>query len=130
MTIQPEKSEKETPEAASQLSRDDDVETELEDPGKTKGEARDPSPHIDDAAVCELGEGTRITSHLPPPSPTYAETERNPGVVPRLHRRGLLANLVLIPEAERPREYSNRVKWIITAFTAAAGAAAPMGSAM
>ncbi len=32
-------------------------------------------------------------------------------VVPRLKRRGLLAQLTLVPEVERPYDYPNKVKW-------------------
>ncbi|KAI1483139.1 MFS general substrate transporter [Daldinia eschscholtzii] len=51
-------------------------------------------------------------------------------VVPRLKRRGFLAQLTLIPEVERPFDYPNKVKWTITAFIALAACAAPMGSAI
>ncbi|KAK8135842.1 major facilitator superfamily transporter [Apiospora sp. TS-2023a] len=51
-------------------------------------------------------------------------------VVPRSHRRGLFAQLALVPEVNRPFDYSNRVKWTITIFVAIAAAAAPLGSAI
>ncbi|KAI1760437.1 major facilitator superfamily transporter multidrug resistance [Hypoxylon sp. FL1150] len=51
-------------------------------------------------------------------------------VVPRLKRRGLLAQLALVPEVERPYDYPNKIKWTITAFVALAACAAPMGSAI
>ena len=51
-------------------------------------------------------------------------------VVPRLHRRGLFAQLALVPEVNRPFDYSNKVKWTITIFVAIAAAAAPLGSAI
>ncbi|KAI1418576.1 MFS general substrate transporter [Hypoxylon sp. FL1857] len=51
-------------------------------------------------------------------------------IVPRLKRRGFLAQLTLVPEVERPFEYPNKVKWTITAFIALAACAAPMGSAI
>ncbi|KAI5860254.1 major facilitator superfamily transporter multidrug resistance [Durotheca rogersii] len=51
-------------------------------------------------------------------------------IVPRLKRRGILAQLTLIPEVERPFEYSRKDKWMITAFIALAACAAPMGSAI
>lgn len=51
-------------------------------------------------------------------------------IVPRLKRRGFLAQLTLVPEVERPYEYPNKVKWTITAFIALAACAAPMGSAI
>ncbi|KAI2473142.1 major facilitator superfamily transporter multidrug resistance [Annulohypoxylon bovei var. microspora] len=55
---------------------------------------------------------------------------RSLSIVPRLKRRGFLAQLTLIPEVERPYEYPNKVKWTITAFIALAACAAPMGSAI
>ncbi|KAI1389696.1 major facilitator superfamily transporter multidrug resistance [Hypoxylon trugodes] len=51
-------------------------------------------------------------------------------VVPRLKRRGFLAQLTLIPEVERSYDYPNRIKWTITLFVALAAGAAPMGSAI
>ncbi|KAK8001429.1 MFS multidrug resistance transporter [Apiospora marii] len=51
-------------------------------------------------------------------------------VVPRSHRRGLFAQLALVPEVNRPFDYSNKVKWTITIFVAIAAAAAPLGSAI
>ncbi|KAI6708684.1 MFS multidrug resistance transporter [Diplocarpon mali] len=49
-------------------------------------------------------------------------------IVPRAKRRGLLARWTIIPEAERPYDYDNRTKWLITLQVAIAAAAAPMGS--
>ncbi|KAK8031475.1 MFS multidrug resistance [Apiospora arundinis] len=51
-------------------------------------------------------------------------------VVPRTRRRGLFAQLALVPEVNRPYDYSIRVKWTITIFVAIAAAAAPLGSAI
>lgn len=51
-------------------------------------------------------------------------------VVPRARRRGLFAQLALVPEVNRPYDYSIRVKWTITIFVAIAAAAAPLGSAI
>ncbi|OTB07040.1 hypothetical protein M426DRAFT_54267 [Hypoxylon sp. CI-4A] len=51
-------------------------------------------------------------------------------VVPRLKRRGFLAQLTLVPEVERPYDYPHKIKWIITLFIALAACAAPMGSAI
>ncbi|KAA8631403.1 hypothetical protein SMACR_08385 [Sordaria macrospora] len=49
-------------------------------------------------------------------------------VVPRSDRRGLLARFAFIPEVERPVEYKNKTKWMITAIVALAAAGAPFGS--
>lgn len=49
-------------------------------------------------------------------------------IVPRRERRGLLSQLVLIPEVERPYDYSRGTKWIITLVVALAAAGGPLGS--
>ncbi|KAK3951182.1 major facilitator superfamily domain-containing protein [Pseudoneurospora amorphoporcata] len=49
-------------------------------------------------------------------------------VVSRSARRGLLAQFAFIPEVERPVEYKNKTKWMITAIVALAAAGAPFGS--
>jgi Na+/melibiose symporter-like transporter len=53
-----------------------------------------------------------------------------PVVVPRLKRRGLLAQLTLLEEVENPKTYSRNKKWFITFVVAAAGSVAPFGSAI
>ncbi|TGJ85164.1 hypothetical protein E0Z10_g3590 [Xylaria hypoxylon] len=50
--------------------------------------------------------------------------------VPKETRRGLLPWLSLIPEVDKPRHYSNGIKWVLTLFVAIAASAAPMGSAI
>ncbi|KAK7719027.1 hypothetical protein SLS63_010271 [Diaporthe eres] len=49
-------------------------------------------------------------------------------VVPRKERRGLFAQLTLIPEVERPYDYSRKTKWMITTIVATAAAGSPLGS--
>lgn len=49
-------------------------------------------------------------------------------IVPRAERRGLFAQLTLIPEVERPYDYSRKTKWTITAIVALAAAGGPIGS--
>ncbi|KAJ0120096.1 MFS multidrug resistance transporter [Diaporthe amygdali] len=49
-------------------------------------------------------------------------------VVPRKERRGLFAQLALIPEVERPYDYSRKTKWTITTIVAVAAAGGPIGS--
>ena len=49
-------------------------------------------------------------------------------IVPRKERRGLLAQLTIIPEVERPYDYSRKTKWTITAIVAAAATTGPLGS--
>ncbi|KAK4104300.1 hypothetical protein N658DRAFT_420574 [Parathielavia hyrcaniae] len=62
------------------------------------------------------------------PQSPLASSFANAAIVPRSQRRGLLGRLTLIPEVERPYEYKNSTKWMITAVVALAAAAAPMGS--
>lgn len=49
-------------------------------------------------------------------------------IVPRTKRRGLFAQFTLIPEVERPYDYSRKTKWTITAIVALAAAGGPIGS--
>jgi len=53
---------------------------------------------------------------------------RSRNVVPRRQRRGLFGRFAVIPEIERPVEYTTKTKWTITAIIALAAAAAPMGA--
>jgi hypothetical protein len=53
---------------------------------------------------------------------------RSPTVVPRAQRRGLFGRFAVIPEIERPHEYTTHTKWTITAIIALAAAAAPIGA--
>lgn len=61
----------------------------------------------------------RITTELGPPI-----------TIPRLKRRGLFAQLAIIPEIENGKTYPRRTKWYITAIAAVGGVAAPLGSAI
>lgn len=49
-------------------------------------------------------------------------------VVPRAERRGLFARFVIIPEVERPYDYSRKTKWLITLVVALAAIGGPIGS--
>ncbi|PSN72498.1 MFS general substrate transporter [Corynespora cassiicola Philippines] len=51
-------------------------------------------------------------------------------VVDRRNRRGLFAQLTLIPEVENPYHYARKTKWLITIIVAFCAMAAPMGSAI
>lgn len=51
-------------------------------------------------------------------------------VVSRLKRRGLFAQLTLVPEVENPKTYSRKTRWFLTIVVAAAGATAPMGTSI
>ncbi|KAK4627247.1 MFS transporter OpS2 [Fulvia fulva] len=50
--------------------------------------------------------------------------------VPKSERRGLLARFCVIDEVTNAWDYTKRMKWIVTAIVALAGAAAPMGSSI
>jgi hypothetical protein len=50
--------------------------------------------------------------------------------VPRLKRRGFLAQVTVIPEVEQPQDYRNQVKWTVTTIVSLSGALAPLGSAI
>lgn len=62
---------------------------------------------------------SQTTSIVPPPV-----------TVPRNKRRGLFANLAVLPEVEVPKHYDRKTKWFITFVVSVCGAAAPMGSAI
>ena len=53
---------------------------------------------------------------------------RSQTVIPRAQRRGLFGSWAVIPEIERPHEYTTKTKWTITAIIALAAAAAPIGA--
>lgn len=111
----------------------------------------DPAPRIHrarDEALCEKpvasDNGEDEIDEEARPEPDQAQEQETPAAspsrsrrssfartnatVPRAQRRGLLGRITLIPEIERPYDYKNSTKWIITAIVALAGAAAPMGS--
>lgn len=49
-------------------------------------------------------------------------------IVPRSKRRGLFARFCVVPEVERPYDYSRKTKWTITLVVALAAAGGPLGS--
>lgn len=55
---------------------------------------------------------------------------QDPGHVPRSQARGILARLCLIPEVERPLQYSNGKKWTMTLIVSLASATSSTGSAI
>lgn len=62
------------------------------------------------------------------PQSTRASSVFGANIIPRNQRRGLFGQLAIIPEIERPYDYTTKTKWTITAIVALAAAAAPMGS--
>ncbi|KLU93184.1 quinidine resistance, partial [Magnaporthiopsis poae ATCC 64411] len=64
-------------------------------------------------------------------SRTASTRSRAVTIVPKSRRRGLLARLAfLIPEVERPYEYSHMNKWAITIIVALAASCSPLGSSI
>jgi hypothetical protein len=51
-------------------------------------------------------------------------------IVPRSKRRGLFGQFAVLPEVDRPYDYSDRTKWMITTIVALAAAGAPIGSSI
>lgn len=72
----------------------------------------------------EAAAATQVRSH----SRASSARSRPLVIVPRRERRGLFAQFVLIPEVERPYDYSRRTKWTITTIVALAAAGGPLGS--
>lgn len=62
------------------------------------------------------------------PVSTRASSIFGANVIPRKERRGLFGSFTIVPEIERPYDYTPKTKWTITAIVALAAAAAPMGS--
>jgi hypothetical protein len=65
-----------------------------------------------------------------PNSKPASVLSRTLSIVPRSKRRGLLGRFSIIPEVDRPYDYANNTKWLITLIVALAAAAAPLGSAI
>lgn len=57
-------------------------------------------------------------------------TSRTPTIVPRSKRRGLFGRFAVLPEVERPYEYPNKTKWLITLIVALSAAGGPLGSSI
>lgn len=102
---------------------------------KERPAALDTSDDEDDEAIerLSLEEGDPEVLHPEKaassrPQSRLASSFANTDTVPRAQRRGLLGRFAVIPEVERPYEYKNRTKWMITAIVALAAAGAPMGS--
>ncbi|GAO14355.1 hypothetical protein UVI_02034290 [Ustilaginoidea virens] len=83
--------------------------------GEPAGAETDPGPA---AAACRTM--SRVSS----------TRSRAVTIVPRTQRRGLLSHFAITPEVERPFEYKNSTKWLITGTVAFATLAAPLGSAI
>lgn len=111
-------------------SRDGEVDEKSRHSHDETEEHHDPEP--------EGPEGLNIGVVTDPPTLTPARSRtqsrassarsRPLTIVPRAKRRGLFASLTVIPEVERPYDYSRKTKWTITAIVALAAAGGPIGS--
>ena len=114
-----EEEKRDTKEQITSSGSDTDGPEVIDDSGHESGSDHDgPHPGGDPT----LPQPYRTKSTL---SSSWAHTAC---VVPRSDRRGLLARFAFIPEVERPVEYKNKTKWMITAIVALAAAGAPFGS--
>jgi hypothetical protein len=85
----------------------------------------------ENAVEISLQNGTPASKGGIPRVPQSRRTSsfaKTASVIPRSERRGLFGHFTIIPEIERPYEYTRKTKWLITAIVALAAAASPMGS--
>jgi hypothetical protein len=134
MVSDPEKADLEI----SQQSKGQDIDCPVQHPGVStlkddeskKGEIEEDSIHSRSSShtieAVPVNEEPQQRSR----SKTSSVRSRPLTIVPRSKRRGLLGRFAIIPEVERPYDYSNKIKWIITLIVALAAAAAPLGSAI
>lgn len=96
------------------------------------GETHDDDDDDDDTEAGSHSEHSRHSRHSGdrPVSRTSSRQSRALAVVPRSKRRGLFAQVAIMPEVENPYDYKNSTKWTITAIIGLAGAAAPFGSSI
>lgn len=120
-------SEKESFDVISSIDQDDENNRYAKHE-KEEDEIRSTSPSltgsIEPVTDAEVQEDLRARSR------SSSVRSRAVTIIPRLKRRGLLAQLAIIPEVTRPKEYKRKTKWLITLTVAIAAAAAPMGSAV
>jgi hypothetical protein len=108
------------------------LQPEVQDDGESNKEAaRSPVDSIEPAAPERPEAPPQGASLKPAPAPAPSLSRAATATaVPRSKRRGLLGRLTIIPEVERPYDYANSTKWVITIIVSAAAAAAPLGSAI
>lgn len=109
-----------------------DGEEEEEDRGRGRSGSHS-TRHSQDSQRTE----DDVHDHQLPPHRTRSRAQSSvrsirppPVKVPRADRRGLFARFCFIDEITNAWDYSNKMKWTITAIVAVAGAAAPMGSSI
>lgn len=110
-------------------SQDGEVDEKSRHSGDETEEHHDPEPEGPEG----LNTGVMTDSIVPPVlsrshSRASSARSRPLTIVPRAKRRGLFARFAVIPEVERPYDYSRKTKWTITAIVALAAAGGPIGS--
>ncbi|TPX15760.1 uncharacterized protein E0L32_000094 [Thyridium curvatum] len=109
-------------------SEEDVAAREPETVNEKSAEAEGNSGAADAEPTDTAGPATGLGLGQPPLSRASSTRSRAVTIVPRSKRRGLLAQITLIPEVERPQEYSDKTKWMITLVVAVAASAGPVGS--
>jgi len=85
---------------------------------------KDQTPEATAATTPTATEATRAQSRA------SSTRSRALSIVPRSQRRGLFGRFAILPEVERPYEYTNKTKWLITLIVALCAAGAPVGAAI
>ena len=126
--------------SGSHNKTDDDSHTDKEHPashGGSETDSDDDIPEDDDMPPLadEPGAGLQAIesrhSQMNRTVATLARTvSRAPTVVPRSKRRGLFGRFAVLPEIERPYDYQDKTKWLITLVIALSAAGGPMGSSI
>ncbi len=80
-----------------------------------------PSVHDDAGAAGDAG----LEAAAEPVARSRSRASTAPTVVPRSRRRGLFGRFAVLPEVERPLEYTNKIKWLITLIVALAAGRGP-----
>lgn len=133
MVLDVEEADLEATQSDSKISKHPSHESNIEDDESKREQSTEISTHSrsdtlsiePDARDEELQAGQEQISRI-----SSAHSRPPAIVVRRGERRGLFANLSIIPEVTRPYDYKNKTKWLITLIVAIAAAAAPLGSAI
>ncbi|KAJ3956011.1 hypothetical protein N0V92_007444 [Colletotrichum tropicale] len=118
------------PETASEQreeqSQSSDSEDEITEIGRNDddGSRESPEPALDADPSAAAAPASRTRSRA------SSTRSRALSIVPRSKRRGLFGQLAIIPEVDRPYDYTNKTKWTITLIIALAAAVSPMGSSI
>ncbi|KAI8310117.1 MFS transporter [Colletotrichum sp. SAR11_59] len=118
------------PETASEQreeqSQSSDSEDEITEIGRNDddGSRESPEPALDADPSAAAAPAAKTRSRA------SSTRSRALSIVPRSKRRGLFGQLAIIPEVDRPYDYTNKTKWTITLIIALAAAVSPMGSSI